>query len=143
MKTIRSFVLLAIMLTVGFVAKADNDRVITFQELPQQSKELVKAHFGNKVPMIVTADWDDYEIYFESGEKIEFRKDGTWKSIESYTNGVPAVLVPEKIKDAVKKSYPATTIIKIEQDRRGYEVKLNNGMEIEFNSLFQVIGFDD
>ena len=35
-------------------------------------------------------------------------------------------------------------IVKIDRDCRGtYDVKLNNGMELEFNSYFQVIDIDD
>ena len=33
--------------------------------------------------------------------------------------------------------------IKIDRDRRGYDVKLNNGMEIEFDKKFNVVDIDD
>ena len=39
---------------------ADNDRVITFDQLPAQAQTLLKQHFADKVVMIVTVDYDDY-----------------------------------------------------------------------------------
>ena len=35
------------------------------------------------------------------------------------------------------------TIIKLDRDRRGYDVKLNNGMELEFNKNFEIVDIDD
>ena len=142
MKKIKYLLALAIMLTVGLATHADNDRVITFQELPAPAQELIKAHFGDKVPMVVTMDMDDYEVYFESGEKIEFRKNGDWKEIVCKTSNVPSMLIPDAIKGKVKASYPAAVIVKIERDRRGYDVKLNNGVEIEMDNSFNVISID-
>ncbi|MBR6195426.1 MAG: PepSY-like domain-containing protein, partial [Prevotella sp.] len=52
--------------------------------------------------------------------------------------------IPEQIKAGVEKTFPGAVIVKIDRDRRGtYDVKLNNGMELEFNSYFQVIDIDD
>ena len=47
------------------------------------------------------------------------------------------------VKAGVKKSFPEAAIIKIERDRRGYEVRLNNGFEVEFDTDFNVIDIDD
>ena len=35
------------------------------------------------------------------------------------------------------------TIIKLDRDRRGYDVKLNNGTELEFNKKFEIVDIDD
>ena len=48
----------------------DDDRVITFDQLPATAQTFLKQHFAAKVPLIVTADWDDYKIVYESGESI-------------------------------------------------------------------------
>ena len=123
--------------------KADDDRVITYQQLPQNAQEFLKQHFSKLVPLVVTMDWDDYTIMYESGEKIEFNKQGEWKDIDCRASHVPAVLIPQQIKSSVQQSFPGTSIIKIDRNRRGYEVKLNNGLEVEFNRNFQVIDIDD
>ena len=51
-------------------------------------------------------------------------------------------LTPEQISTYVTNTFPGKSIIKIERHRSVYEVKLNNGMEIEFNRNFQVIDMD-
>ena len=142
MKSIKA-ILLMVALFIGFTAKADHDQVITFNQLPANAQAMLKQYFANKVPLVVTMDWDDYTIVYDSGEKVEFDKQGEWKEIDCRTSFVPTALIPEQIKANVKTSFPGTTILKLERNRRGYEVKLNNGLEIEYNRAFQVIDIDD
>ena len=136
------FVLVA-MLTIGLTAKADHDQVITFNQLPQAAQTLLKQHFATKVPLVVTMDWDDYTIVYDSGEKVEFDKQGNWKEFDCKTSMVPSELIPEQIKAHVRATFPGTTILKLDRNRRGYEIKLNNGLEIEYSRTFQVIDIDD
>ena len=144
MKSIKTIFALVAILTLSFNAKADDyDKVITYSQLPEISQQMLAQHFADKVPMVITMDWDDYTIRYQTGEKIEFDKQGNWKEIECYSSHVPSVLIPEQIKSNVKTSFPGTTIIKIDRNRRGYEIKLNNGLEIEYNREFQVIDIDD
>ena len=137
------FVLLAFVLTMSMPAMADSDRVITFDQLPNQAQTLLKKHFADKVPLIVTVDWDDYKVMYQSGEKIEFDKKGNWKELDCKVSAVPTALIPDQIKASVKTTFPGATIIKFDRDRRGYDVKLNNGMEIEFDKNFRVVDLDD
>ena len=136
-------VLLFAVLTLGFSAKADHDQVITFNQLPASAQVFLKQHFANKVPLVVTMDWDDYTIVYESGEKMEFDKQGNWKDIDCKTSHVPSAIIPEQIKTHVRATFPGTTILKLDRNRRGYGVKLNNGFEIEYNREFKVIDMDD
>ena len=142
MKSIKA-ILLMVAILIGFSAKADHDQVITYNQLPANAQAMLKQYFANKVPLVVTMDWDDYTIVYDSGEKVEFNKQGEWKEIDCRTSFVPTALIPEQIKANVKTSFPGTTILKLDRNRRGYEVKLNNGLEIEYNRSFQVIDIDD
>ena len=134
---------MAFVLTMCMPAMADNDRVITFDQLPAQAQELLKKHFAEKVPLIITVDWDDYKVIYQSGEKVEFDKKGNWKDLDCKVSRVPVALIPEQIKANVKATFPGAIIIKLDRDRRGYDVKLNNGMELEYNKKFQVVDIDD
>lgn len=136
-------IILAAMLTIGFSAKADHDQVVTFNQLPATAQTLLKQHFANKMPLIITMDWDDYTIMYDSGEKVEFDKQGNWKEFDCKTSMVPTALIPEQIKTHIQATFPGTTILKLDRNRRGYEVKLNNGLEVEYNRNFQVINIDD
>ena len=130
-------------MTMSLTMRADDDdRVITFAQLPEAAQTFLKANFATKVPLLVTADWDDFTIRYESGEKIEFDRSGNWKDIECYNGKVPAEAVPGQISSYISQNYPGKSIIKLERHRSVYEVKLNNGMEIEFNRNFQVVDVD-
>ena len=143
MKKIKFLLLMAMVMTMSLTMSADDDdRVITFDQLPQTAQAFHKAHFATKALLLVTADWDDYTIRYESGEKVEFDRSGNWKDIECYNGKVPAAAVPTQISTYVTNTFPGKSIIKIERHRSVYEVKLNNGMEIEFNRNFQVIDTD-
>ena len=135
--------ILAAMLTIGFSAKADHDQVVTFNQLPAVAQTMLKQYFVNKMPLVVTMDWDDYTIMYETGEKVEFDKQGNWKEIDCRTSMVPLELIPEQIKNHVRTTFPGTTILKLDRNRRGYEIKLNNGLDIEYNRNFQVVEIDD
>ena len=131
------------VMTMSLTMSADDDdRVITFAQLPEAAQTFLKANFATKVPLLVTADWDDFTIRYETGEKIEFNRSGEWKDIECYNSKVPAEAVPAQISSYISQNYPGKSIIKLERHRSVFEVKLNNGMEIEFNRNFQVIGMD-
>ena len=143
MKSIKAIVLLAAMLMMSFNAKADHDQVITFDQMPEVAQAFHKQFFANKVPLVVTVDWDDYTIRYESGEKVEFDKQGNWKEIDYRASLVPVELIPEQIKANIQATFPNAIILKIDRNRRGYEVKLNNGLEVEFSPTFQVIDIDD
>ena len=137
------FILLAFVMTMSMPVMSDNDRVITCDQLPAPAQAMLKQHFGDKVPLVITADRSDFNVMYQSGEKVEFDKKGNWREIECKRSSVPEALVPEQIKAAVKKSFPGTTIQKIDRDRRGYDVELDNGLDLEFNKKFQMVEIDD
>ena len=143
MKNIKALFLLVAIFAMSFNAKADHDQVITFNQLPQTAQTFLKQYFADKVPLVITMDWDDYTIVYDSGEKVEFDKQGNWKEMDCRTSLVPVELIPEQIRSHIKATFPGTTILKLDRNRRGYEVKLNNGLEVEYNKSFQVIDIDD
>ena len=143
MKSIKAILLLVAMMVMSFSAKADHDQVITFDQMPEVAQALHKQYFASKVPLVVTVDWDDYTIRYESGEKVEFDKQGNWKEIDCRASQVPVELIPEEIKANIAATFPGAIILKIDRNRRGYEVKLNNGLEVEYSPTFQVIDIDD
>ena len=143
MKNFKYLLLMAMVMTMSLTMSADDDdRVITYQQLPQAAQTFLKKNFAKKVPLVVTADWDDFTIVYESGERVEFDRNGNWKDIECRASKVPVDLIPGQITAYLNKNYPGKSVVKLERRRMGYEVRINNGMEIEFNRNFQVIDVD-
>lgn len=143
MKT--KLILLSVLgLLLGLNAKAQDDRIISLDQLPQNAKEFLVKHFPDKTPMFLKEDWDDYEVVYASGEKVEFLKNGEWKKVDCRMAAVPAVLVPEQIKNQMQAHYPGVIITKIKKESYGgWEIKLTNGLEIDFNPQFVIIDIDD
>ena len=137
------FFLFALVLTSCNPLQADNDQVITFDRLPASAQTMLNQNFADKVPLVITADWDDYKVRYASGEKVEFDKRGNWRDIECKTSQVPTELIPTKIAANVNASFPGSTIIEIDRDSFGYSVQLSNGLELEYNRRCQVIEVDD
>lgn len=50
--------------------------------------------------------------------------------------------LPTAAQQLVKNTYEGSTILSIEKERNEYEIHLANGLEITFNSKFQVIDID-
>ena len=139
------FFVLALVMSIclPLTLMADNDQVITFDRLPATAQAMLKQNFADKTPLVITADWDDYKVMYTNGDKVEFDKKGNWRDIECKTSQVPAALIPAQIVANVNATFPGATITEIDQDRRGYSVKLSNGLELEYNRSFQIVELDD
>lgn len=139
-------VLLAAIFAFAVVSKAD-DRPVTYEQLPSAAKTFIKKHFPKANLIYATVDDDlirpDYEVRLDNGFEIQFENDGSLDKIETRTGDVPEVLIPDKIKEYVKKNYKDVTYKEYEVGTRSYEVKLSNGLELKFNSSFVLIEIDD
>lgn len=145
MKKIIISVLLALMGSLT-IACADNDKVIRFEQLPEAAQQLVKEHFTDFNITTVTVDREiggkTYDLYFANGCHIEFDGRGNWKEIDCKPLQVPDGVVPARILERVNADYPESSIVGIERGRRSHEVRLNNGLELTFDSKFNVTEID-
>ena len=139
------FFVLALVMSIclPLTLMADNDQVITFDRLPATAQAMLKQNFADKVPLVITADWDDYKVMYTNGDKVEFDKKGNWRDIECKTSQVPAALIPAQIVANVNATFPGAAVTESDRDRRGYSVKLSNGLELEYNRSFQIVELDD
>ncbi|MDR0422133.1 MAG: PepSY-like domain-containing protein [Proteiniphilum sp.] len=144
----RLLFLLLCVAAVHTASKAGDDRPVSFEQLPAESRQMIEKHFPNQSAALVKMECDlmevSYEVIFTSGSKVEFDRKGFWKEINCKYTEVPAGIVPEQITDYVRKNYPALKITGIEKkSRRRHEVKLQNGLELEFDAHFNLIDIDD
>ena len=129
------------------VAKADNDKPITIEQLPATAQTFIKQNFPNAKVAFVKMEKEfldaSYDVVFINGDKVEFDKKGSWKDITCRQMTVPQAAVPAKIQEFVKSNYPDAKVIKIEKDRYEYEVKLSNFWELTFDTSFNLIDMDN
>ena len=93
-------------------------------------------------------DGNKYEVELTDNTDIDFNLSFEWKSMDcedSHIYGiVPTELVPAQITAYVTANFPNKHIDQIEKKHNGgWEIELNNGVEITFDSNFNVTHIDD
>ena len=116
---------------------ADNDRPISVSELPEKAQQFIRQHFPNEKVSFAKI------CLFTSSSKVEFLKNGDWKEVDCKYSTVPAAIIPQQIAQYVSQYYPDTSVVQIDRDKRDYEVKLTNGLELTFDLKFNLIDIDD
>ena len=121
---------------------ADNDRPISVSELPEKAQQFPneKVSFAKMERELFDTT---YEVIFTSSSKVEFLKNGDWKEVDCKYSTVPAAIIPQQIAQYVSQYYPDTSVVQIDRDKRDYEVKLTNGLELTFDLKFNLIDIDD
>ncbi len=139
------FLLLVSVFTMQ-VAMADNDKPVTFEQLPQVAQQFIRQNFADREIAFskMEKEWFDtsYDVLFTNGDKLEFDKKGQWKEMYCKFTAVPEKAVPAPIVKFVNDKYPGVKILVIEKDRYEYEVRLSNFWEITFDLQFNVIDMD-
>lgn len=129
-----------------FTAKADNDKPVQVNQLPQKAQQLIQQNFASaKVAMAKVETeflYKTYDVIFADGNKLEFDKAGNWTEVDCKYSEVPAAIIPAQIRAHISATYPDVKILKIERDSKRYEVKLSNGWEVEYDGKFRVVDMD-
>lgn len=129
------------------VARADNDKPIQVNQMPQQAQQFIKQHFSDSKVALAKVENDflnkSYDVIFTNGNKVEFDKKGNWKDVDCKYTSVPVDIIPSDIQKYVKTNYPDTKILKIDRDKKDYEVKLSNRIELNFDLKFNLINIDN
>lgn len=139
------FLLLVSVFTMQ-VAMADNDKPVTFEQLPQAAQQFIRQNFADREIAFskMEKEWFDtsYDVLFTNGDKLEFDKNGQWKEMYCKFTAVPEKALPAPIVKFVNDKYPGVKVLVIEKDRYEYEVRLSNFWEITFDLQFNVIDMD-
>lgn len=108
-------------------------------KLPENSRLFLSTHFNDmKISHIsMEKNWlgvKDYDVILTDGTEVEFHKNGEWKDINRKGKPVPETVMLPAIADYVKTNFPESYVVGLEKDGRIIEVKLNNGIELDFDS---------
>ena len=126
---------------------AGNDKPIQVTELPKAAQQFIQNHFAAQSVAMAKMETEfmskSYDVIFTNGDKVEFDKKGNWTNVDCEHTQVPQAVIPMAIQKYLAKNYPDAYVLKIElTDRKGYDVDLNNGFDIEFDKRFNVIEID-
>ena len=135
------------LLVVNLAAWAGNDKPIKVSEMPKAAQHFIQNHFAGQSIAVAKVETDfmnkSYDVIFTNGDKVEFDKKGNWTNVDCEHTQVPQAVIPMAIQKYLAKNYPDAYVLKIElTDRKGYDVDLNNGFDIEFDKRFNVIEID-
>ena len=142
------FLLLAVVFSFSAVlAFGGGDKVINKNQLPAQAQSFINDNFAGVKISYAKHETDflerSYEVVLADGTKLEFTNKGAWKEVDCRYGEVPSAIVPAPIKKYISENYSAEKVLKIERDSRGYEVKLSNRLELQFNNDFRIVDIDD
>ena len=148
MKRIFRILMIAIccMVSCNMAANAGNDKPISVNALPAKAQTLLNNHFNSQKVMLATIESGvvsrSYDVVLQNGTKLEFDKKGNLTEINCKQGIVPALLIPQAIKNYLKDNYAGQSVEKIEMTENEYEVELTNGLDLTFNKHFQFIDID-
>ncbi|MDR1739825.1 MAG: PepSY-like domain-containing protein [Bacteroidales bacterium] len=140
----------ALLFAASMFISCEDEKIIEESKLPALSKQFLKTHFNGTATTHIIKDIDgfnrSYTVYLENGFEIDFSRKGDWDEVEGHLKAVPQSildLLPAGILQYVNQTYPDMEITKVNKESYGYDIGLNNDIEIEFNSSGKFIKFDD
>jgi len=138
-----SFVILGLVLMSW--SEDDNDRRIEFSALPANAQSFITTHFPDISVSVVKEDNDSYDVYMVDGYEIEFNREGEWDSVDGNRKALPESFLntlPAGITDYVKANYADVFIEEVDKESWGFEVGLNNDVDLMFNTDGSFRGID-
>lgn len=122
------------------------DRPVEKAQLPVNAQEFLKKHFPNVEISYAKQDNDwfdrDYTVVLTNGNRLEFTRKGEWKELDCEHSQVPEAIVPAAIRKYVNDNQKGQRVVEIKKERRHYDVKLSNKLEMEFSLNGKLLRFD-
>ncbi len=123
-------------------------------DLPQNILTFIATHFSQySITEAEKENNGNYEVELNNGTELIFNSEGVFLGIgedenededEQGERDIDPSELPQNIKDYINANYPNNTIIEAEiEDDGGYEVTLNNGVELEFDAAGNFIKAED
>lgn len=141
-----TFILVCLFTLCAITLRADNEKLIQVNQLPAAAQQFIKQHFADRKIVLAKMETElmskSYKVIFADGDHIDFDGKGNWEEVDCKSSSVPIAVVPVRIMDYVRANYPDETVKKIEKDRREYEVKLSNRVELSFDLKYNLTDID-
>ena len=148
MKKNRLMIAAASLFVVLFLSSCKDEYTkISFTDLPYESQVFLNTHFPNEVVSHIMKDSEifdkSYEVFFTDGDNVEFNSTGFWENVDCHNDSVPESILDVKILDYINLHHQGTYVVEIDKNRYNYDVELNNGLDLVFDSDFDFKRYDD
>lgn len=135
-------ILFLMAMLVSFLQFAMAGDVVTrdVNKLPVAAREMISKHFPQTKVSYIKIEKDlfqstSYDVKLADGIELEFNSKGEWLEIDCKNKAVPSTFIPQAISKYMKANYSGHKTVKIERNRKGYELTLENGLEVDFDQF--------
>lgn len=136
----KKLILIAALLSAVLFSSCAKDKktLIDFSQLPVAAQTFLNTHFSDLTLQSIIKEEEgrevEYEVRYTDLTEVNFDRNGDWDKVERKGIAIPDAVIPASILAYVKEKFPAPDfIVEIDKDRNGYEVKLNGGLDLEFD----------
>lgn len=132
------FLFLIVTILAIMPIMADNDKMITREELPEKAQMFLTKHFDGVEVLYAKAERDmgivtSYDVVLEGNVKVEFNRSGEWTNVDCEHSQVPNSVLPQGVLDYVSTKFAKAYVVEIERGLMGYDVKLSNDLDLDFD----------
>lgn len=132
------FTLSLLVASLSFVACSDDDddKKIAVADLPAKAQLFLHTHFSEQEVRLVEKDNDSYDVHLVNGFEVDFDLSGEWDNVDGNGQSVPQSvidLIPQNISTYIKEHYAQNKITEVSKETYGYEIGLNNGVDLKFD----------
>jgi pyridoxal/pyridoxine/pyridoxamine kinase len=132
------FLSLVVAMLVIMPIMADNDKIITREELPEKAQIFLTKHFADVEILYAKAERDmgvitSYDVVLDGNVKVEFNRSGEWINVDCEHSQVPNSVLPQGVLDYVSSKFAKAYVVEIERGLMGYDVKLSNDLDLDFD----------
>ena len=122
-----------------------NDQVIPVTSIPQEAKTFLNKYYPNIELVFAEKDRNEIDVTLANGAEVSFFNNGQWKNVDGNNQAIPTGFISAPVLAAVKKAYPDANIIQIEKENSGFDVKLDNRVQLKMDKNGKVYSteYDD
>ena len=128
------------------------DEDMSVDEVPQKIKDFISTYFPGAT--IVKAEKENngnFEIELSNDEELIFDAQANFLGLaidedeneDEDDEDISVSELPQNVRDYITANYPDNTIIEAEREDDGFEVTLNNGVELKFDEDGEFVSADD
>ena len=110
-----------------------NEQVIPVDSIPKEAKTFLNKYYPKIELVYAEKDRNEIDVTLANGAEVSFFNDGQWKSVDGKHQAIPTGFIPAPVLAAIKKAHSGANVIQIEKENSGFDVKLDNRMELKMD----------